>query len=448
VWLPLIVASPTDEFTLTRVTVRAAGDAGGQLLGESPEVVGFAPATKQRRVSLARGLGPNYALSCVRANLRGLDLSQPRNRWFVIEAEVTRDDGETRRLAATTFLDVSPLPTAKGWHAGDAHVHSAESDGHLPLDEVVGHAKSASGLAWMALTDHAKSIRSWHEYVAACGRAQASRNVLVCPGAEFSGHRWLGEGHVLGYSLGTDAASQLPIPDASPQGIIDAIAHQGPDSFAGIAHPYGWRYDWRDWGVSGFRAIELATGGGPKVQLRTRDRWFGALRKDLRAWSGAGDSVDFVVGLASTDSHAIPLSVMPGERHLNWVHTGDTTPPSDAKPLFAQLRAGHCAASCGGDFGALFVDGSGPGSVCRSVGTSPLTCTFQTQARAGHRLDRVRLRGPGGLLGEWKGAGDGAFTFQIEPPSAHSFYVAEFTFADVRGERWEVWTNPVWLRRS
>ena len=448
VWIPVVVAGAADSFALKSVVVRSADKAGGQVLGAWHGSLPFVPVSKSLRTAWARGLGPNYAFACVRADVTSLDSSQPSNLWLVVEAEVECKGGETRRLASTTFLDISALPTPDGWHAGDTHIHSTESDGMLGVDETVGHAKGASGLAWMVMTDHAKLIPDWHGYVGDCERAQHSRGVLVCAGAEFAGHRGLGEGHALGYFLRTDAASQLPPADESPQDIITSIRAQGPSSFAAVAHPYNWRYDWPDWNVTGFRAIELATGGGPAAQLRTRDRWFRLLREDLRAWSGASGSVDFVVGLASTDSHSIPLSVMPGERHLNWVHTGTALPPTDAASLFSLLRAGRCVASCGGDFGALFVDGSGPGLVCTSHGSSPLTCEFSTQSRSGHRLDEVRLRGPRGVLGRWGGTDDDSFAIHVEPPLEHSFYVAEFAFSDSSGRRWEVWANPVWVRRA
>ena len=133
--------------------------------------------------------------------------------------------------------------------------------------------------------------------------------------------------------------------------------------------------------------MELATGGGNTAQLSTVERWFRLLRRDLAAWDGGSD-LAFVVGLASTDSHSIPLSVMPGERHINWVRTGFPAPPSDPHALFAQLRAGRCVASCGGDFGTLRVNGAGPGSVCASDSHAPLLCEFEAGPRGGNRLDR------------------------------------------------------------
>lgn len=449
-WLPLVVAATQDKFTLKRVTVRLADGKRGRMLGTSPETRRLRRASKRLRVRGIRSLGHHYVFACVQADLSGRHVPDEGGVWLVIQAEVESDDGETRRLAATTFLEVSPLPSPSGWHAGDTHMHSEQSDGHLTVDQVVCHAKNASGLSWMVLTDHAKLIRDWPDYVKECEQAQDSQDVLVCAGAEFAGHKGFEQGHALGYWLRTDMGSQLPPADESPQGIITAIQEQGPPtSFAAIAHPHTWPYDWPDWRVTGYRAVELATGGGPEPKLRTRERWFRMLRHDLEAWAGAGDTVDFVVGLASTDSHEVPLSVMPGERHLNWIHTGTPEPPADAEALFSLLRSGHCVASCGGDFGTLFVNGSGPGSVCTSHGQSPLTCEFQFQPREGHQLSRIRLHGAHGeVVDQWGAANCGSFTCDLEPPTSHTFYVAQFVFTDGCGKRWQVWANPVWVRKA
>lgn len=447
VWLPVVVASTKDTFTLKRVAVRLTEDQGSQPLGTWSDIRRFQHTSRDVRTGWARNLGRYYAFACVRADLSAPHLVQDGGLWLVIEAEVDSDEGDTRRLAATTFLDVSPLPAPDGWHAGDTHMHTTESDGILSLDATVGHARGASGLSWMVVTDHAIAIQDWRAYVDCCLQAQNSQSVLVCPGAEFAAHRFLGEGHALGYWMRTDVGSELPPAVEAPQDLIHSIREQGPSSFAAIAHPYNWRYEWPDWRVTGFRAMELATGGGATAQVRTIDRWFRLLRQDLSAWSGAGDDVSFVVGLASTDSHSVPLSVMPGERHVNWVFTGDQAPPADAESLFKHLRDGHCVASCGGDFGALSVNGSGPGSVCTSDGRSPLVCQFQMQPRTGNQLVSLRLYGPRGKVREFDSAEAGSFTYDLEPPQEHCFYVARFVFSGKTKELWEVWTNPVWVRR-
>lgn len=445
-WLPVVVAGATDAFALRRVTARLAAEEGGGVLGTWEDVRPFQPVSRRHMTGWARGLGSNYAFACVRADFTAAPPFPANGRWVVIEADVMTEHGDMRHLSATTFLAISALPTPDGWHAGDMHLHSTVSDGILSVDETVGHAKEASGLGWLVLTDHASAIRDWSVYVTHCVRVQAGRHVLVCPGAEFVARRWLGEGHALGYSMRIGDDATLPPASGTPQAVIDSIAAQGPSSFSAIAHPYHWLYDWPDWRVTGVKSVELATGAGSTAQLSTVERWFRLLRRDLAAWSGDEGSVSFVVGLASTDSHSIPLSVMPGERHVNWVCTGSSTPPAEPDVLFRHLRAGHCVASCGGDFGTLRINGSGPGSVCTSDGHSPLACEFQAEPRGGNRLITVGLYGPSGRVGQWGWPQSGTLACNLEPPQKRSFYVARFIFADGAGRLWEEWANPVWVR--
>jgi len=78
------------------------------------------------------------------------------------------------------------------------------SDGKLGIEGTVRHARNASGLSWMMLTDHADKIRKWSKYAALCAEKQqlpGVEGVLVTPGAEFVARRLFGEGHALGYAM-------------------------------------------------------------------------------------------------------------------------------------------------------------------------------------------------------------------------------------------------------
>jgi hypothetical protein len=186
------------------------------------------------------------------------------------------------------------------------------------------------------------------------------------------------------------------------------------------------------------------TGCGPCVNRKAATRWFRALRRDLREWSGAGTPKQFVVGFASSDSHAIPLSAMPGERDITWVKGDSDAPLADQYTLHSALRSGHCVASCGGDFAVLRINGRGPGEVCPNDGSTQLVCEFEIAPRHGHHIKRVRLLNRyGGVLRQWDAIDGASFTHHLDPPKEKSFYVGRFDFADSAGKVWEVWTNPV-----
>jgi len=101
-----------------------------------------------------------------------------------------------------------------------------------------------------------------------------------------------------------------------------------------------------------------------------------------------------------------------------------------------------------GDFGVLRINGRGPGGVCPNDGSTALVCEFHVEPRWGSRFEGVRLlNGYGGVLREWDAIDGQSFTHHLDPPEKKSFYVAQFYFSDGGGQRWEVWTNPVWVEK-
>ncbi len=310
-------------------------------------------------------------------------------------------------------------------------------------EQTAWYAKNVSGVSWLVCTDHADAIRDWHAYVDECGRVSGSQGLLVCAGAEFSASMPGPDGHALGHSMPIDAPGGFPPSPSPPQDLLDAIGVKG--AFATIAHPDNAIYAWTDWAVTGFRAMELATGRGAQAKTKTLARWFGQLREALDSWEEDAPP-PFVVGIATGDSHELLVSAMPGERHVVWVNTGRDEPPSDAATLFFHLRRGHCVASCGGDFGTLSVNGAGPGSVCRADADSPLGCEFTWAPRQGNHLAAIQLFDADCTLrGEWQPGAAQAFTEQVRPPDDRGLLVARFLFVGPRGKAWEVWTNPVWV---
>lgn len=64
------------------------------------------------------------------------------------------------------------------WLCGDTHMHSSISDGKYTPDELIEKCK-AKGLDWIIITDHNKNAVGDKSYY--------SENLLVIPGAEYTG---------------------------------------------------------------------------------------------------------------------------------------------------------------------------------------------------------------------------------------------------------------------
>jgi hypothetical protein len=441
-WVPIGVASAKRSYVLRRAAVRVAGATNTP---ESPWAGAIPLEPPPARIGSTKsvGLGPYYAFVCLPLTLEGADLSRRSGLRVVIEAEVKRPDGRVISLVTTSALHHSALPAPKGWHPGDAHVHSTASDGKLDVLETARCLAGFSGLSWMVLTDHADKVTDWQAYADQCAKATSS-GALVCAGAELATGRGMNEGHVLGLGMPTGAGSKLPAVTTPPQKVVCSVARLGGSSFAAIAHPHHWLYDWPDWNVKGFRALEIATGGNRTVSNAARKSWFRLLRQDLSRWKDGVHAPEFVVGLATTDSHSVPLSVMPGERHLTWVSAGEK--PRNADALFSRLRAGHCVASCGGDFGSFSIHDAGPGSACAIGRRSYALADFEIRPRHGHDLEQVRLYDRDGrMLTLRPPFRQPTFRLQLKLRHTRSFYLAEFLFTDEDGRRWAVWTNPVWV---
>lgn len=75
------------------------------------------------------------------------------------------------------------------WLCGDTHMHSSISDGKYTPDELIEKCKT-KGLDWIIITDHNKNAVGDKSYY--------SENLLVIPGAEYTGRN----GHMNIYGSG------------------------------------------------------------------------------------------------------------------------------------------------------------------------------------------------------------------------------------------------------
>jgi hypothetical protein len=140
-----------------------------------------------------------------------------------------------------TRLPSLAAPTPRGERVGVIHVHSNASGGSGSLSEIIAAARQAD-LSFLTITDHNLIMAQ------AAVEAADPPDFAVIDGEEVS----TSAGHFLA----------LGLPDSWPRGssydaraLMASTRHAGAFNF--IAHPYGLRDQWMDWGVTDYDGIEI-----------------------------------------------------------------------------------------------------------------------------------------------------------------------------------------------
>ena len=117
------------------------------------------------------------------------------------------------------------------WLCGDTHMHSSISDGKYTPDELIEKCQ-AKGLDWIIITDHNKNAVGDKSYY--------SENLLVIPGAEYTGRN----GHMNIYGSGLPEFDGTR-PEKYEQYLsMSALAHSNGCTVS-INHPFCSRFGWR-----------------------------------------------------------------------------------------------------------------------------------------------------------------------------------------------------------
>ena len=117
------------------------------------------------------------------------------------------------------------------WLCGDTHMHSSVSDGKYAPDELIEKCKT-KGLDWIIITDHNKNAVGDKSYY--------SENLLVIPGAEYTGRN----GHMNIFGSGLPEFDGMR-PEKYEQYLsMSALAHSNGCTVS-INHPFCSRFGWR-----------------------------------------------------------------------------------------------------------------------------------------------------------------------------------------------------------
>ncbi len=199
------------------------------------------------------------------------------------------------------------------YYSGAVHIHTTESDGTKPLEEVVAIGRQA-GLDFMMFTDHMTLTNR------DAGREGLYDKTLVVIGYE---HNDLEENH---HYLVFDSPSVYPS-SLSARELVAATASDG--ALGIIAHPDERRpwsgrhrpYPWIDWTVEGFNGVELWNQMSEWTEQLTRwnklamvfsprKSMIGPTAWLLRKWDELNRKQK-IVGVFAVDAHAFGIRVGP-----------------------------------------------------------------------------------------------------------------------------------------
>jgi len=244
----------------------------------------------------------------------------------------------------------APSPTAPaataaegaGWYRGELHAHSWNSDGKVPVAQVV-EAAQTYGLDFLALTDHFTTA-GWRDLPDA-----GERGTFFLHGIELTGHRGHANLHGLHEWVNVYADGPALDPQDHPVSVgpADAPAAEDPWDINAVAraaheqgglfcvnHPYagdlGWRYHEFDWNLADLMEIYHHL-EGPHNALAL-GLWDEQLRAGRR-----------LIGVAGTDSH----HPRDARHRLGQCFTYVHAPERSEAGIIAGLQSGRVYASLG-----------------------------------------------------------------------------------------------------
>jgi len=164
-----------------------------------------------------------------------------------------------------TEVYVMSLPLYSGWAPAELQCHSRNfSDGNLSLRNLRDIYKN-KGYKILYMTDHVNQIKNkggWQEYRESL-ISYSNEHIGLYPGMEMSVKK-KGECDIIFSDLlayGIKDLEGFENKKYNHQRGIDCINANAPGiSSCSIAHPYSYKIPWRDWGVIGYRGMELMSG--------------------------------------------------------------------------------------------------------------------------------------------------------------------------------------------
>jgi predicted metal-dependent phosphoesterase TrpH len=252
----------------------------------------------------------------------------------------------------------NPYKNLPRWFRGNAHTHSALSDGDWPPERVIAYYQER-GYHFLAMTDH--------EVFTDLSRF-TTRDFLALSSGEVTVR---GREHIVGLNL------KRPVdPVTHHQAVIDAISDQG--GLAILAHPNWSHFSVeRCLGLHGYVAIEIANTVCHFLEYNgyALQHWDELLKQGVKIW-----------GIAADDAHRISYQ---GAKAWIVVNAERLT----AADIVENIRTGNFYASTGPEFHGFHVSGN----------TIEVRCSPAIEIRflTGDLNPALRVRGEGVTQAEY-----------------------------------------------
>ena len=319
-----------------------------------------------------------------------------------------------------------------GWYKGELHAHSTESDGQVPVAQVVEAAMDL-GLDFVALSEHF-TISQWRKLA-----PLVNDRMAFLRSCEITGH----QGHANLHGIQEWIDVYVDRPDYSMDQAADAVHAQG--GLFCVNHPFsgnlGWRaYDF-DWSKADLMEVYHNL-EGPNNTLQG-PLWDHHLRVGHR-----------VVGVGGIDSHHPRQSIHALGQVVTWVHA----PELSEKGIIQGLRRGQVYASRGPELRFHAEDSAGnKANMWESLPLGSGSVTFEVQIKSAQPLRLFVLR-DGYPFDMWTldepGAAWQTLTF-VDSPHRPAYYRLELHTIKhddlYRFVQWRDWTtvqalsNPIWV---
>ena len=198
-------------------------------------------------------------------------------------------------------------------YSGAVHIHTTESDGTKPLEDVIAIGRHAD-LDFMMFADHMTLSNRENKGEGLYG------NMLVVIGYEHNDEA--DEHHYLLFNspqvYDEKMSAREYVAAGAADGALGIMAH--PDEIRNALPEYP-PYPWRDWDVKGYHGMELWNQMSEWMEkltkynklimsLSPRKSMTGPTDRILKVWDDLNLTAKFV-GIAGVDAHAFPVNVGP-----------------------------------------------------------------------------------------------------------------------------------------
>ncbi len=222
------------------------------------------------------------------------------------------------------YLSEFPAPHIEGWRSGEIHCHTEFGEDQVefgaPL-EIIQSAAEASGLDWVALTDHSYNLddlpdnclvddpklRKWNDFLRKTGELNRHGDVLLIPGEELTCRSVKNRNvHLLmigqrNFVKGSGDDAQNWLKTRSEHSVEEALNLSDSNAFLAAAHPFSragflerllinrGRWKKNDLNLDKLKSWQIYNGKEDSGFVEGLDEWKRRLESGARKYIAAGN---------------------------------------------------------------------------------------------------------------------------------------------------------------